>query len=173
MSARTAAGGSGTKTAPTATVTDSTVSDNSGAAYGSGILNEGALSVVHSTLSGNNSFVGGGGIGLQRARPPSSPPSWLGTQGGNCAVSDGNGNRPGMITDGGYNLDDDGSCGLSSANGSFSDTPGGARRRRPAEQWGPHPDHRPRTRQPGHRRSDRRSGLHWHRPAGSAVAEPL
>ena len=73
-------GGIWNENGATATVTDSTVSDNSGAAYGSGILNEGALSVVHSTLSGNNSFVGGGGS-RQRARPPSSPPSWLGTRG--------------------------------------------------------------------------------------------
>jgi len=29
----------------------------------------------------------------------------------------------GGVTDGGYNLDDDGSCGLSTANGSLSDTP--------------------------------------------------
>ena len=119
-------GGITNESGATATVTDSTLSGNTNGGYGAGILNEsgGALSVVHSTLSGNSSIGDGGGGGIDTTGAASLVATIVaGNSGGNCAVSDGSGGRPGTITDGGYNLDDDGSCGFSSANGSFSDTP--------------------------------------------------
>jgi hypothetical protein len=92
----------------TLTVTNSTFSGNS-ASEGGGIYNNGGtLTATNSTFSGNSAS-GGGGINGNATLENTILAS---NTGGNCT---------GTFTDGGYNLDDDGSCGLSSANHSFSD----------------------------------------------------
>ena len=101
----------------TVTVSNSTLSGNSASGGGGGINNAGGtLTVTNSTLSGNsaNSADGyfGGGIEshggsatLQNTIVANSP------SGGGCY---------GPITDGGYNLDSDGSCRFGTANNSLS-----------------------------------------------------
>jgi Right handed beta helix region/Chlamydia polymorphic membrane protein (Chlamydia_PMP) repeat len=82
------------------TVTNSTFSGNSGGAIYVG--GDGPLMVTNSTFSGN----GGGGI-YNDGGPLTVVTNSIvanSTAGGNCA---------GSITDGGHNIDDDGSCGLS------------------------------------------------------------
>ena len=104
----------------TLTVTNSTLSGNSVTdldyASGGGIASYGGtLAVTNSTLSGNSAGAGrGGGIEsyggsatLQNTIVANSP------SGGNCSVT---------ITNGGYNLDSDGSCGFGTANHSLSGT---------------------------------------------------
>jgi hypothetical protein len=98
----------------TLTVTNSTFSANSASADAGGILNNsGVLTVTSSTFSGNSASVVGGGISnfgtatLENTVIANSP------SGGDCY---------GTPTDNGYNVDDDGSCGFSSANHSFSDS---------------------------------------------------
>jgi uncharacterized repeat protein (TIGR02543 family) len=91
------------------TVTDSTISDNS-ASYGGGIGSFGTTTVTHSTLAGNSGdgiYNGSGSATLVATIVANS-------SGGDCSSP---------ITDGGYNLDTDGTCGFSGANDSFSDTP--------------------------------------------------
>ena len=102
----------------TLTVTNSTLSGNSVTdldyASGGGIASYGGtLTVTNSTLSGNSAGAGrGGGIEsyggsatLKNTIVANSP------SGGNCSVT---------ITNGGYNLDSDGSCGFGTANNSLS-----------------------------------------------------
>src|SRR5271155_2423427 len=86
----------------TITVTNSTISGNS-AGCGGGISNSGALTVTNSTFSGNSATGIGGGIYI--ASLDFNPVTLEGTilasspSGGNCA---------GTVTDGGYNISDDG-----------------------------------------------------------------
>src|SRR5829696_3748260 len=106
----------------TLTVSNSTLSGNSARAAGGGIHNNvGTLTVSNSTLSGNSateSFGNGGGISsnggtvtLKNTIVANSP------SGRNCSVTSG-----GPITNGGYNLDSDGSCGFGTTNHSLSGT---------------------------------------------------
>jgi hypothetical protein len=96
----------------TATVSNSTLSGNSAQIAGGGIFNQGGtLTVSNSTLSGNSANNGGslssngGTVSLKNTIVANSP------SGGNCS---------GTITNGGYNLDSDGSCGFGTANNSLS-----------------------------------------------------
>ena len=79
----------------------------------SGISNySGTVGVVNSTFSGNSAESGGaisafGGVTLQGTVMADSP------FGGNCS---------GPPTDGGHNVSDDGTCGLTQATGSLSNT---------------------------------------------------
>ncbi len=102
----------------TATITNSTFSGNTGGA----IENGKTLTVINSTFSGNTlenskgSYLGaaiytfGGTATLENTILVDS----------NATNCESNG---GTIVDGGYNLDDDGTCGLSSANHSLSHDP--------------------------------------------------
>ncbi len=104
----------------TLTVANSTLSGNSVTdldyASGGGIASYGGtLTVTNSTLSGNSAGAGrGGGIEsyggsatLKNTIVANSP------SGGNCSVT---------VTNGGHNLDSDGSCGSGTANNSISGT---------------------------------------------------
>jgi len=103
--------------AGTATVTNSTFSGNTGGA----IENGGTLTVINSTFSGNSLNNGMGGTfegaaiyavyGTATLKNTILVDSDL----DNCA------SNGGTIVDGGYNLEDDGTCGLKSANHSLSD----------------------------------------------------
>jgi predicted outer membrane repeat protein len=140
-------GGGGILNDGNLTVTDATFSHNSAADGGGGISNASTLSVTASTLSDNSAGPGGGGIynfgirltithaTLSHNTAPAGEGSGIYTRSGattlvativansdaglGCHVS------AGTLTDGGYNLDDDGSCGFSSTNHSLSDTPAG------------------------------------------------
>jgi hypothetical protein len=106
-------GGGGIYNASTATITDSTFASNNAAHGGGGAIdNDGTLAVGASTLSGNTTTGAGGALlndgGLSLAASIVANSS----SGQNCS---------GSITDAGYNLDDDGSCGLSAVNHSQSD----------------------------------------------------
>jgi predicted outer membrane repeat protein len=115
----------------TGTITDSTVSDNTAtiggvSSGGGGILNasSSALTLTHVTVSGNTAPAGyGGGISTFDATTTLVATIVANNGSGlDCASTDDLFTTP---TDGGYNLDDDGSCGLSGANNSLSDTPAG------------------------------------------------
>jgi hypothetical protein len=130
----------------TLTLTNSTVSGNTGFLAGGGIFNTGPLMLINSTVSGNsasglgsagggiynsvggtltltnntvsgNSASAAGGILTQVAATTTLTNTIIAgqTSGGNCA-------GVGSIHDGGYNLDDDASCGLSAANNSLPNT---------------------------------------------------
>ncbi len=105
----------------TLTVTDSTFSGTT--AGGDGIYNNGgAATLTHVTLSGNTD---GGGIDNGNAEW-TSPVYGQITLVATIVANNGSGmdcESGGPITDGGYNLDDDGSCGFSGT--SLSDTPAG------------------------------------------------
>ena len=138
--------GGGISTLGTLTINNSTVSGNTGSLSGGGIFNRGPLTLTNSTVSGNaaaglgsagggiyshiggivtltNSTVSGnsasvaGGILTQVAATTTLTNTIVAkqTSGGNCA-------GVGSLLDGGYNLDDDGSCGLSASNNSLPDT---------------------------------------------------
>jgi uncharacterized repeat protein (TIGR01451 family) len=114
-------------------VENSTVADNSAntgcdtncGAFGGGIYAGGAVNITNSTLWGNSVSGGcssacgnaGGGIDVD------GMVNFVATI---VANSSGGADCSGVpSSDGGYNLDDDGSCGFSSANHSYSDTPSG------------------------------------------------
>jgi CSLREA domain-containing protein len=107
-------------------VRNSTISGNSAGNYGGGIfiynsLDEFTFSIENSTINDNNAPIGGGVAG------GGTPGYGSGTlyntiiadnpSGGDCY--DG---YEEMLTDGGHNLDSDGSCGLEPANGSLPNT---------------------------------------------------
>ncbi len=100
------------------TIDESTISGNSAtstaggnfAGWGGGIMAAGPAIIEGSTISGNSAAGGGGGIAVYYygatiaasiLATPGGPP-----EGGECDVFAG-----GAITDGGYNVDDDGTCG--------------------------------------------------------------
>jgi fibronectin-binding autotransporter adhesin len=126
------------------TITHSTISSNEAFDIegGGGILNRGVLRIFNTTLAHNIAWGGGGGaVANQRdgnlaitggtlahndagsgsaIDSRSSQPVMLrntivanSREGGNCA---------GTIIDGGYNIEDEASCGFSEANGSFPNT---------------------------------------------------
>src|SRR5829696_136604 len=105
-------------------VNNSTLSGNNANEHsssgGGGIwnYNSATLTVSNSTLSGNSARAAGGGIHnnvgtvtLKNTIVANSP------SGRNCSVTSG-----GPITNGGYNLDSDGSCGFGTTNHSLSGT---------------------------------------------------
>ena len=145
------AGGGGIDNANTLTVADSTISKNTlvdaGGAGGGGILNQPpgkkavppSLVLTASTLAGNLSDGRGGGIenhgGTAAITSSTLAQNTSKKQGGGIDTTAGGSTSlaatavaesspqdcSGAMTDAGYNLDDDGSCGLSSASNSDSD----------------------------------------------------
>ncbi len=101
------------------TLSDSTLSDNSGYFGGAIENNFGAvLTVTDSTLSGNSAGCCGGGIGNFNGATVNLGATIVAnsTAGGDCSLGGG------TFNDLGYNLDDDGSCGLT-GTGDVSNTP--------------------------------------------------
>ena len=84
-------------------ITNSTFSGNS-AGIGGGIDNVGTLTVTNNTFSGNSAGIGGGGIDNQ--------PLGSTTLKGTILAAEPGGNCGGLITDAGYNISDDVSCGF-------------------------------------------------------------
>jgi hypothetical protein len=99
-------GGGAIANGGTLTVTNGTFSGNTADALGGAIINSDTVTVTNSTFSGNSDHDGGtiynysGTLTLTNAIVASS------TSRGNCV---------GSITDGGHNLDSDGSCGVGPA----------------------------------------------------------
>ena len=145
LSGNSAVVGGGIENYGTTTVTNSTLSRNYAEYTAGGIDNDGSVTVTNSTLSGNSALRWGGGIVNDGTASVSNSTLWdnsaavggdEGTGGG--LFSDGGtfnvtativaGSKTGsdcdaVIIDGGYNLDDDGTCGFSGT--SLSDTPAG------------------------------------------------
>ena len=123
ISANTATnGGGGVSNSGTLSVEDSTISANS-AGGGGGIDNQGTATVEAATITGNFVTTGGdddsgGGINTSSASSLTLAADIIAAQGagGDCSI------EPGTVTDAGYNVDDDGTCGLSVANGSILDS---------------------------------------------------
>jgi hypothetical protein len=113
----TNANGGGLDNGGTATVSDSTIGANV-AATGGGISNDGALTITADTVAGNSADSGGGG-GIDDVSGATTAMKATivadSASGGDCS---------GSMADGGYNLDDDGSCGLSAVT-DHSDVPAG------------------------------------------------
>ena len=105
----------------TLTVSNSTFSGNSADLGGGGIDNAGTATVSNSTFSGNSSDLSGGGIanfGAATLKNTIVANSKIpGLEGTNTQS-----NCVGTITDGGYNLSSDKTCGFSAANNSQSGT---------------------------------------------------
>lgn len=125
-------GGAIDNNAGTATVTDSTLFKNSAFyhAHGGGIYNHGSLIVTNSTLSGNGAKYSGsmgGNIYNDGTAAVAATIVAKGTAGGDCS---------GAITDGGYNVDDDGTCGFTAVT-DVSDTPAGLDPRGLQQNGGP------------------------------------
>jgi hypothetical protein len=103
--------------AGTLKVTNSTFSGNR-ATTGGAIENAGTLEVINSTFSGNTATSGGALLnGESSSMTLGNTIVANSTFGGNCSFEFGN-----PITDGGYNIDDDGTCGFTQATGSLPDT---------------------------------------------------
>ncbi len=103
----------------TVRLTNSTVSGNTasfwfGSESGGGIYNLGTLTVENTTISANRAVRGGGLFAVLPATLVNTIVSNQ-TAGGNCAGG-------GLISDGGYNLEDGRSCGFSTANNSLPET---------------------------------------------------
>lgn len=94
-------------------VTNCTFSGNS-ASRGGGIYNGGTLTVTNSAFSGNSAD-SGGGINTVGTATLTNTIIANSTQGGTCA---------GTITDGGHNLDSDGTCGVGPATDPLLDPAG-------------------------------------------------
>ncbi|HXQ76347.1 MAG TPA: choice-of-anchor Q domain-containing protein [Acidimicrobiales bacterium] len=126
-------------------IENSTVADNSAntgcdtncGAFGGGIFAGGAVDLTNSTLWGNSVSGGcssacgnaGGGIDVD------GTVNFVATI---VADSSGGADCAGVpSSDSGYNLDDDGSCGFTAANHSFSDTPSGLDPAGPQDNGGP------------------------------------
>jgi Bacterial Ig-like domain (group 3) len=94
-----------------AIVDDSTISGNSASGgQGGGIFNPGGTMIVEaSTITGNSAVDGGGGVADQEGSVTLAA-SIVATPGGEPSGSE----CIGPVTDGGYNVDDDGTCGFSS-----------------------------------------------------------
>ncbi|MDA8355811.1 MAG: HYR domain-containing protein [Actinomycetota bacterium] len=111
-------GGGGIYNGGTLTVTDSTISGNTanGVLGGGGIYNGGTLTVTGSTISGNTATVGSGGGIYNNGATVSLEADLLATKGGPPA----GGECAGTITDLGYNVSDDSSCGFAATSTSIS-----------------------------------------------------
>jgi hypothetical protein len=105
-------GGGGILNGGTLTVADTTLAENSTNADGGGIANGWQLDMANSTLS-TNSAATGGAIFNDGTLTVAATIVADSTSGGECS---------GTLTDAGYNLDDDGTCGFS-ASTDYSDTP--------------------------------------------------
>ena len=102
------------------TLNNSTVADNAAGAQGGGVFNGGAITVTDSTISANSAPAGqGAGILDSGGGATTLAGTILATPGGAPAGAECAG---GSFTDGGYNVDDDGTCGLSVTNHSVSDS---------------------------------------------------
>jgi hypothetical protein len=109
-------GGGGILNGGSLYVSDSTVSDNSTDVDGGGIDNGWKLTVSDSTVSGDGATTGGGIDNVDGGTVSVAATLVADSASGNdCS---------GSITDDGYNLDDDGSCGWA-ATTDHSDTPAG------------------------------------------------
>ncbi|MGD0075802.1 MAG: choice-of-anchor Q domain-containing protein, partial [Candidatus Binataceae bacterium] len=140
VSGNSASYGGGIDNAGTLTVTDSTFSGNSASvSYGGAIDNGGTLTVTNSTFSGNNASYYGGGIWnggtLTVTNSTFSGNSSTGGiigNGGNGTTTISNSilaantalNCSGTITNGGYNISDDATCGFGTSTGANGDTIG-------------------------------------------------
>lgn len=105
----------------TLTVTNSTFSDNSSVDFGGGIFNghNAILKITNSTFSGNSTSASNGG-GVENFLGSASLKGTIlaaESSGGNCA---GAGAPP--VTDAGFNISDDGSCGFSGTSVNNSTT---------------------------------------------------
>ena len=102
-------------TSGTISVSNSTFSGNSASlGSGGGILTNSSLTLTNSTFSGNSAPVGGGGAIWTAAATVTNSILANSSGGGNCA-----GSLTPPVSDGGYNISDDGSCGFTGtgANG--------------------------------------------------------
>ncbi|HEY7948168.1 MAG TPA: choice-of-anchor Q domain-containing protein, partial [Acidimicrobiales bacterium] len=111
------AGGAIDNNSGTLTVTDSTINHNTAfySADGGGIYNAGSLALSNSTLSGNAAKFGGVGGNIFTSGPATVAATIVANSaaGRDCF---------GTLTDDGYNLDDDSTCGFS-ATGDLTNTP--------------------------------------------------
>jgi hypothetical protein len=111
-------GGGGIDNAGMLSVTDSTISHNTiEGGGGGGILNNGTLAVTASTLAQNvhrPQFANNDGGGIKNTSGSASLAATV------LATNMSSQDCSGVITDAGYNLDDDGSCGFSATNHSYS-----------------------------------------------------
>ena len=100
----------------TLTVTNSTFSNNQASnGFGGGIYSEGTLKVTNSTFSGNEALQGGTGGAIHNEGTVSLKGNILAAStGGNCGGK--------AVTDVGYNISDDNSCGFSSPSVNNSTT---------------------------------------------------
>ena len=116
-----AEGGGGIFNNGTLTVTNSTLSNNTAnnaGVGGGGIYNDGTLTVANSTLSNNSAGFDGGGIYIVTGGISVAATIVTDSAGRDCF--DGGYEGGSSITDAGYNLDSDGTCGFSGANHSQS-----------------------------------------------------
>ncbi len=128
-----AGNGGGVDNEGTLDVTNSTFSGNS-AGDGGAIYNNGTLAIVNSTFSGSTATGAGGGIYNNSAatvtnvtfssnNAPSSSGGGIYNNAGTATVTNSilanstGGNCAGAITNGGYNISDDGSCGFGTSSG--------------------------------------------------------
>ena len=141
ISGNSAGAGGGIYNSGTLTVEESTISGNTSTACldglgaagqpcvapleggGSGIYNQGTATIEASTITGNSvatGYVGafGGGINNSADSSMTLAADIIANQssGGDCS------NDAGTVTDAGYNVDDDGTCGLSASNNSIPDS---------------------------------------------------
>jgi len=144
FSANNAANGGGIYAGGVSTITHSTFSANS-ASSGGGIFTQSSVTIANSTFSnndashGDDSYTNGGSLVIINSTlfgAVSDPDRIAGSGGGVYNVAGGGGsvtlfntivaghasggNCVGVITNGGYNLDDDATCGWGSVNGSMS-----------------------------------------------------
>jgi hypothetical protein len=106
------AGGGSDNDGGTLEVINSTISDNNASLDGGAINGIGTSTIINSTISGNSASFGGGISGGATVT----------LQGTIVANSEFGGNCAGQPTDGGYNIDDDGTCGFAQATGSLPNT---------------------------------------------------
>jgi len=108
----------------TVTIGASTFSGNAAQAGGAIGNNSGTVSITSSTLSGNSASILGGAIYNVGPGGDIFSPATVRIGGSIVANSMGGGNcyNDGTITDAGYNLSDDSSCGFSSANHDLTNT---------------------------------------------------
>ena len=99
-------------------VSNSTFAGNS-SLFGAGVANFGSIATISDSTFSDNSAIsdpargeGGGGIGTEVGTTIVSNSILTGNSGGNCVEYNG-----GTLSNGGYNISDDGSCGLSTASG--------------------------------------------------------
>jgi len=95
------------------TITNSTLSGNSAWEYGGGIYNQGMLTITNSTLSGNSAILGGGIYNSEDSATTINSIIANNLTDFGCW---------GTITDGGYNISSDDTCGFDPSDGSMPNT---------------------------------------------------